>query len=171
MLTIAPTFDGKRTIPSEAVTQVMCQLLDLKEGEKLMEIGTGSGFQTGYWAGFGVEVHSIELEPWIDSTQVIGECVYLHTRDGRKGLPEHAPFDAIVATCGVEQLPQEWIEQLKPGGRLVVPLGDASCQKLTLFRKQNGELIPERIGAYTRFQMMRDMPKPKAPKYNPKDHD
>jgi protein-L-isoaspartate(D-aspartate) O-methyltransferase len=167
VLTITPTFDGKRGIPSPEVTYLMLELLDLKSEDILLEIGTGSGFQTGVFASMGATVHSIELEPWIDPTQITGEYVYLHAGDGAKGLPQFAPYSAIVATCGIEQIPKEWTEQLGESGRMVVPVGDAKSQRLTLFRKQNGELIPERIGAYTRFQMLREKPKPLPPKYQP----
>lgn len=147
----------------------MVDLLDLKPEDILLEIGTGSGFQTGVFAGFCNCIHSIELEPWIDPTQIIGEYVYLHAGDGAKGLPEFAPYTAIAATCGIEQIPKDWTDQLADLGRLVVPIGDAKSQRLTLFRKQNGEIIPERIGAYVRFQMLREKPKPLPPKYAPYD--
>lgn len=165
MLTIAPTFDGKRSIPSEAVTRVICDLLDLKPEDLLLEIGTGSGFQTGVFAGFGATVFSIELEPWIDPSRTIGDYVYLYPGDGALGLPEHAPYTAIVATCGIEQIPRPWEDQLIHGGRLVAPVGDSKAQRLTLFRKENSELVPVRIGAYCRFQMLREPPKPRPPKY------
>lgn len=165
MLAVAPTFDGARTIPSAEVTRVMLELLQLSPADKLMEIGTGSGFQTQAFADTGAEIHTVELEPWIDTTKVTGDCVYLHIRDGVEGLPNHAPFTAIVATCGIEQIPKAWAEQLCDGGRLVVPVGEPACQKLTKFRKHGLELIPERIAAYTRFQMLRDKPKPRPPKY------
>lgn len=170
MLSIAPTFDGKRTIPSEAVTRVIVDLLELVPDDNLLEIGTGSGFQTGVFAGFGATVHSIELEPWIDTTKVLGDYVYLWSGDGRLGLPEQAPFTAIVATCGIEEIPKAWIEQLSDGGRLVVPIGQPESQRLTLFRKENGEMRPIRIGAYVRFQMLREQPKPHAPKYSPQEN-
>jgi protein-L-isoaspartate(D-aspartate) O-methyltransferase len=166
VLTVAPTFDGKRTIPSFQVTLIMLELLRLDASDKLMEIGTGSAYQTEKFRETGAEIHSIELEPWIDTTKVTGDYVYLHSGDGIKGLPSHAPFTAIVATCGIEQIPQAWTDQLGDGGRLVVPIGDSACQKLTLFRKHGGELIPERIGAYTRFQMLREPPKPGKVKYS-----
>jgi protein-L-isoaspartate(D-aspartate) O-methyltransferase len=149
------TFDGRRTIPSAEVTQLMLQLLDLTPQDTLLEIGTGSGSQTKLFAQTGAIVHSVELEPFVDPTIVIGECVYLHQRDGGEGLPEWAPFTAIVATCGVEQIPDAWIAQLAIGGRLLVPVGDVRSQKLTLFRKTSEGLIPVRIGAYVRFQMLR----------------
>lgn len=165
MLTVAATFDGARTIPSLEVTCIMLELLQLTPSDKLMEIGTGSGYQTQLFADTGAEIHTVELEPWVDPTKVTGDCVYLHAGDGAEGLPNHAPFTAIVATCGLEQIPKAWADQLSDGGRLVVPIGDPSCQKLTKFRKHGNELIPERIGAYTRFQMLREKPKPKPPKY------
>lgn len=166
---IPTTFDGKRSIPSEAVTRVICDLLDLKPEDLLLEIGTGSGFQTGVFAGFGATVFSIELEPWIDPTKTIGDYIYLYPGDGSLGLPEHAPYTAIVATCGIEQIPRQWEDQLVPGGRLVAPIGDSRAQRLTLFRKQNDGMMPVRIGAYVRFQMMKEPPKSKPPKYAPYD--
>lgn len=170
MLTLPATFDGRRTVPSEEVTRVICDLLDLRPEDVLLEIGTGSGFQTGVFAGFGCTVHSIECEPWIDTTKQIGDCVFLYPGDGALGLPEHAPYTAIVATCGVEQIPNAWEEQLAPGGRLVVPIGNPKSQRLTLFVKDRYDLVPKRIGAYVRFQMLREKPvaKPAKPRYQEK---
>jgi protein-L-isoaspartate(D-aspartate) O-methyltransferase len=145
----------------------MLQMLALTPSDTVMEIGTGSGFQTKQLAETGATIHSIELEPWIDSTVITGGCVYLHRGDGSKGIDGYGPFTAIVATCGVEQIPHEWVEQLGEGGRLVAPIGDARSQRLTLFHKQGFELVPVRIGAYVRFQMMRDKPGVKPPKYQP----
>lgn len=169
MLTIAPTFDGKRTIPSPECRALIRQMLNLGPQDKVLEIGTGSGTQTNEFAATGAEVHSIELEPWVDSTQVLGDCVYLHTGDGILGLPQFAPFTAIVATCGVEQIPVAWSHQLVPlAGRCVAPVGTSEAQRLTLFRKMaSGELAPERVCAYVRFSMMRERPTPKPPKYQP----
>jgi len=138
----------------------MGELLQLTARDKLLEIGTGSGTQTKDWAKSGAEVHAVELEPWVDPTIIIGECVYLHQGDGLDGLPKEGSFTAIVATCGVEQIPRAWVEQLAEGGRLVAPIGDAKCQRLTLFGKSDGELVPRRIAAYVRFQMLKAPPKP-----------
>lgn len=170
MLTITPTFDGKRTIPSVQVTAVMLDLLQLRPQDNLLEIGTGSSFQTRKFAETGAKVHSIELEPWIDTTISIGDCVFLHQGDAVDGCPMAAPYTAIVATCGVEQIPKAWTEQLSSRGRLVAPVGDASSQRLTLFRKEHDELVPERVGAYVRFQMLREQPKPRPvkPRYDAK---
>ena len=158
---LAPTFDGRRTIPSAAVTARMLELLELSPGDKVLEIGTGSGYQTNCLARTGAEIHSIELEPWVDPTVIVGDCVFLHTGDGKYGLAHQAPFTAIVASCGVEEIPDAWREQLTEGGRSVVPIGDAKIQRLTLFRKENSELFPVRIAAYVKFQMLRQPPKAK----------
>lgn len=167
MLAIAPTFDGRRTIPSPECRALIRQMLNLGPKDKVLEIGTGSGTQTNEFAATGAEVHSIELEPWVDSTQIIGDCVYLHTGDGINGLPAFQPFTAVVVTCAVEDIPRAWIQQLCDGGKLVVPIGDSTSQRLTLFRKQGDELIPERVCAYVRFSMMKERPSPKPPKYQP----
>lgn len=170
VLTLAPTFDGRRTVPSAEVTRVILELLQLTPQDKLLEIGTGSASQTKAFAATGAIVHSVELEPWVDPTVIIGECVYLHPGDGIEGLPEHAPFTAIVATCGVEQVPVAWHKQLAVGGRLVAPIGDSKSQRLILFRKpMKWDIVPERIGAYVRFQMLKSKPKPLPPKYQPKE--
>jgi protein-L-isoaspartate(D-aspartate) O-methyltransferase len=161
MLPLIPaTFDGKRSIPSESVTELMLSMLELKPGEKLLEVGTGSGSQTEKFAATGAEIHSVELEPWVDSTKITGEYVFLYSRDGRLGLPEEAPFDAIVITCGIEEIEAAWQEQLAEGGRLIAPVGEPNCQRLTLFRKKQGEMIPYRVVAYVRFQMLRKPPAP-----------
>jgi protein-L-isoaspartate(D-aspartate) O-methyltransferase len=142
-------------------------MLALGPQDKVLEIGTGSGTQTSEFGATGAEVHSIELEPWVDSTVIIGDCVFLHTGDGKNGIPKQAPFTAIVVTCGVESIPKAWIEQLSAGGRLVVPIGEAASQRLTLFEKVGDDLVPKRVCAYTRFSMMREKPSPKPPKYQP----
>ena len=169
MLALIPTFDGKRTIPSPEVTRVMLELLDLKPFDKVLEIGTGSGYQTQELAKTGAEIHSIELEPWVDPLTLIGDCIFLHAGDGKDGLPQEAPFTAILATCGMTDVPDAWRKQLLAGGRLVAPVGDGKSQRLVLYRKSGDELQPVRVGAYVRFQMMRDKPKPLPPKYQPKE--
>lgn len=167
MLSIAPTFDGKRTIPSPECRALIRQMLNLGPKDKVLEIGTGSGTMTNEFGATGAEVHSIELEPWVDSTQIVGDCVYLHTGDGAKGLPQLAPFTAIVVTCGVTEIPKAWVEQLCDGGRIVAPIGSPESQRLCVFSKQQGEVRPLRVAAYVRFSMMKERPSPKPPKYQP----
>lgn len=140
-------------IPSDRCTEIMLEMLELGPDDVLMEIGTGSGTQTEAFASCCKEVHSIELKPVCDPSR-LGNSVYLVAGDGRRGIPESAPFHAIVCTCGVSDLPRAWSDQLAEGGRMVVPVGTADSQKLTKFVKRNGILEAERIGAYVRFMMM-----------------
>lgn len=162
-----PTFDGKRTIPSPECRALIRQMLNIGPKDKVLEIGTGSGTMTSEFGATGAEVHSIELEPWVDSTKITGEYVFLHTGDGKNGLPNQAPFTAIVVTCGVADIPRAWTDQLASDGRMVVPIGDSGSQRLCLFQKRGGDLVPQRVCAYVRFSMMRERPTPKPPKYNP----
>lgn len=170
MLALAVDYQGKIAVPSPAVTDLMLEMLSLTPQDKLLEIGTGSGYQTERFAETGAEIHTIELEPWIDPTVPMGDCIFLYHGDGAKGVSSAAPFTAIVATCGVEEIPVAWPTQLSDGGRLVAPIGNAVNQRLTLFRKIGTELEPERIGAYVRFQMLREPAKPRKPRYDPYGH-
>ena len=155
-----------RTIPSPRMTKLMLEHLNLGPSDILMEIGTGSGEQTMAFEQTGAEIHTVELEPYFPPCDKNGSTVFLHQGDGAEGLPSHAPFTAIVATCGVEKIPDSWVRQLAEGGRLLAPIGDSSCQKLTLFNKVGDEIRPAKVAAYCRFQMLR--PKPKSVvRYNP----
>lgn len=158
MQPVAKTFVDEsgaiRAIPSIRVTDIMLELLDLKPTDKVLEIGTGSGTQTMLFEQCCGELHTIELRPFWKITDRLGPRSYLHSGDGIKGLPQEAPFDAIVATCGIREIPTAWRDQLKDGGRLVAPIGDEKSQKLTKFVKRDGSLRPERVGAYVRFSMM-----------------
>lgn len=147
--------DGQtlRAIPGPKCTELMLGMLALQPTDKVMEIGTGSGTQTAVWAKHCGELHTIELKPFLDPGR-LGDIVYFRYGDGAEGIPQEAPFDAIVATCGVRELPAAWGEQLRDGGRMVAPVGLPDCQKLTLFRKAGRLLNAERIAAYCRFQMM-----------------
>lgn len=135
----------------------MAEMLRLTPEDKLLEIGTGSASQTIEWAKSGCEVHTIELKPVCEPWRVrLGkDQVYAHMGDGKLGLPQEAPFSAIVATCGIESIPDAWQDQLSPKGRMVVPIGTSSCQRLTLFEKdEEGAFRPQRIAGYVRFSMI-----------------
>lgn len=136
----------------------MYSMLELGPEDKLLEIGTGSATQTQAWAQSGCEIHTIELdpvtEPWRMEDSGANQ-VYAHIGDGKVGLPHEAPFTAIVATCGIESVPETWIDQLAEGGRILAPIGKSDVQRLTLMCKIKGSMQLQRIAAYVRFLMMR----------------
>lgn len=146
-------FAPNRTVTPPEVVELIVREAKIVSSDKVLEIGTGSGEGTEILARTGAEIHTIELEPYVELTKDMGGAVYLHSGDGLLGLEQEAPFTVIVATCGVEKIPLAWINQLAEAGRLVAPVGNVDCQKLTLFTKTMYELIPQRILAYVRFLM------------------
>jgi protein-L-isoaspartate(D-aspartate) O-methyltransferase len=132
-----------QTISQPYIVAAMTELLDLQPGEKVLEVGTGSGYQAAVLAELGVEVYSIEIvEPLgrraAEDLERLGYRVQLRIGDGYGGWPEAAPFDAIVVTAAPDHVPPALVEQLAVGGRLVIPVGDRH-QELELLRKgENG---------------------------------
>jgi protein-L-isoaspartate(D-aspartate) O-methyltransferase len=136
-----------QTISQPYMVALMSQLLELKGHERVLEIGTGSGYQTAVLAELAREVFSIER---IDSLtryakaclEALGysERVHLRTADGSNGWPEAAPFHGIMITAAVLQIPRPLVEQLADGGYLVLPLGEAELQGLTRLEKRGARL-------------------------------
>jgi len=140
-----PIGEGQ-TISQPYIVALMTELLALQGGEKVLEIGTGSGYQAAILAQLAKEVYTIEIvEPLAARAKnLLLELGYpnikMKTGDGYLGWPEAAPFDAIIITCAPRNLPQPLIEQLKEGGRMVVPLGSSHSQGLKLIIKRAGKL-------------------------------
>lgn len=142
-----------QTISQPYIVAWMTELLELREGDRVLEIGTGSGYQAAVLAELGyVEVYSIEIVPELAerSAALLEELGYQVTckqGDGYHGWEEHAPFDAIIVTAAPDHLPQPLVEQLVEGGRIVVPIGPpGGYQSLWLFRKVEGELQARNLG-------------------------
>jgi len=120
--------------------------LRLKRSDRVLEIGTGSGYQAAILAELMSEVYSIEIvEPLAKNAEAtlqrLGyENVHVKIGDGYKGWPEAAPFDAIIVTCAPDKVPQPLVDQLKDDGRMVIPVGDRFAQELYLLEKKNGQL-------------------------------
>jgi protein-L-isoaspartate(D-aspartate) O-methyltransferase len=153
MITQAPHYAGRIAIPSPEVTTLMLEALDVKPADNVLEIGTGSGYQTFRLHATGAKVSSIELRPqFLPVDEFNG--VSLRVGDGTKGLPENSPYSVILAGCGVQDIPDAWVEQLAEGGRLCCPVGDATVQRLVLFVKEGYGLRPIKTLAYVRFMMM-----------------
>ena len=149
----------KQTISQPYIVAYMSQLLDLRPHEKVLEIGTGSGYQAAILGELAGEVYSVELlcELQERAAALLAELKYtnIHTRcaDGYAGWPEHAPFDAILLTAAPPEIPQALIDQLRPGGRLLAPVGLAR-QKLVLLRKDPDGTIRIEITHDVRFVPM-----------------
>ena len=143
-----------QTISQPYIVAWMTELLDLQPGEKVLEIGTGSGYQAAVLAELeGIEVFTIEIVPELAelAAERLGAPGYDHviTRqgDGYYGWPEHAPYDAIIVTAAPDHLPQPLVAQLSEDGRLVIPIGPpGSYQNLWRFAYENGELRAENMG-------------------------
>ena len=143
-----------QTISQPYIVAWMTELLELQPGEKVLEIGTGSGYQAAILAELGyVDVYSIEIVPELAelATKRLEDMGYTNVRvkqgDGYYGWPEYAPFDAIIVTAAPDHLPAPLADQLAEGGRIVIPIGPAGLyQTLWKFVKQGGELTAYNMG-------------------------
>jgi protein-L-isoaspartate(D-aspartate) O-methyltransferase len=137
-----------QTISQPYIVAYMTERMSLKKGEKVLEIGTGSGYQAAILAEMGANVHSIEIvrELAEHARKVLDSHGYKNIKllrgDGYKGWPKHAPYDAIIVTCAPEKVPQKLVEQLKEGGRMILPVGKWS-QRLIILRKKKGKVKKE----------------------------
>jgi protein-L-isoaspartate(D-aspartate) O-methyltransferase len=143
-----------QTISQPYIVALMSAALKVKPGDQVLEIGTGSGYQAAILAEMGVEVYTVEIIPELarQAAAVLDELGFanVHTQnaDGYFGWDAHAPYDAIIVTAAPDHLPPALGQQLKEGGRLVIPIGPTgSVQTLWLFEKQNGELTATNLGA------------------------
>ncbi len=140
-----------QTISQPVIVASMTQMLDAKAGEKILEIGTGSGYQAAVLAELDCEVYTIEIVPELGerSQKLLSELGYknVHVRigDGYEGWKEHAPYDKIIVTCAPEKVPNALIEQLTAKGRIVIPVGGINeIQYLLILRyNKKGKLIRE----------------------------
>lgn len=144
--------DEGQTISQPYIVALMTQYLNLKDGEKVLEIGTGSGYQAAVLAHLTDKVYSVEIREHLakKAEQTLKDLNYTQVQvkwsDGYFGWEEYAPFDAIIVTCAANHVPPSLIDQLKDGGRLIIPLGSTLYfQTLTLITKKSGKLKVKHI--------------------------
>jgi protein-L-isoaspartate(D-aspartate) O-methyltransferase len=134
--------DSEQTISQPYIVALMVEILELRGHEKVLEIGTGSGYQTAILAELAAEVYSIEriralAQPAIDRLRELGygDRVHVNVGDGGNGWIEAAPFDGIVVAAATREVPRPLVEQLAPSGALVLPLGEIDLQGLARIRR------------------------------------
>lgn len=150
-----------QTISQPYIVAYMTEKLGIKPGQKILEIGTGSGYQAAVLAGLGARVFTIEVVPalalharaMLSSPDYAG-LVQCRQGDGHEGWPTEAPFDAVIVTCGPESVPDSLANQLREGGVMIVPAGPASRQHLIMVRKKNGAIEQTRDLAVTFVPMV-----------------
>ena len=135
-----------QTISQPYIVALMTEQIQPKPSHRVLEIGTGSGYQAAVLSELVAEVYSIEIvRPLAQHAEVLlrelgYKNVQVKAGDGYKGWPEHAPFDAIIVTAAPDHVPQPLIEQLKEGGRMVIPVGERGAQNLYLLEKRGGQI-------------------------------
>lgn len=151
-----------QTISQPYTVAFQSELLQIKKGEKVLEVGTGSGYQTAVLCELGAKVYSIERqrELYKKTKSFLSKLgyrpKYLSFGDGYKGIPEYAPYEKIIVTAGAPEVPRDLLGQLKVGGRMVIPVGK-DVQTMTLFiRKSNTEFDKTEFGEFRFVPLLED---------------
>ena len=148
-----------KTISQPFIGALMLDLLDLRPGQRVLEIGTGLGYQAAVMAEMGCEVFSVEVvEEFAEAAETrfaaLGYAVQVRVGDGSRGWEEHAPYDAVLVTAAAPEPPFELLGQLRPGGRMVLPIGVGDVQKLSLVEKRADALAEVREVMPVRFTQL-----------------
>jgi protein-L-isoaspartate(D-aspartate) O-methyltransferase len=150
---------GSQTISQPYIVALMTELLALPPKARVLEIGTGSGYQSAVLSEIAQEVYSIEILPDLarSASAKLKELGYnnvtVRAGDGYRGWPEHAPFDGIIVTAAPEKIPEPLVEQLAPGGRMVIPVG-GFFQELKVFTREPDGSVSEKAIIPVRFVPM-----------------
>jgi protein-L-isoaspartate(D-aspartate) O-methyltransferase len=140
-----------QTISQPYMVARMTELLDLDATSRVLEVGTGSGYQAAVLAELAAEVWTIERHPDLAerARRVLNDLGYRNVRvvvgDGSLGLPEHAPFDAIIVTAAAPHTPAPLLDQLADGGRMVIPVGNRGVQQLRLIHRRDQEFVETNV--------------------------
>jgi protein-L-isoaspartate(D-aspartate) O-methyltransferase len=166
----------QQTISAPFIVAYMTEILDPQPADRVLEIGTGSGYQAAVLSSLVKDVCTIEIVEALgkSAAKILKELKYsnVHAKigDGYQGWSKHAPYDKIIVTCSPENVPQPLIDQLRDGGRMIVPLGPRYEQVFYLFEKQNGQLVKTQLIPTLFVPMIgvaednrRDKPDPKHP--------
>jgi protein-L-isoaspartate(D-aspartate) O-methyltransferase len=151
-----------QTISQPYTVAFQSQLLEIKKDDKILEIGTGSGYQTAVLCLMGAKVFSVERqnELFKQTSALLPKLgirpKHLSFGDGYKGLPNHAPFDSIIVTAGAPTIPKPLMAQLKIGGRLIIPVGDKNQIMTMLIRKNETQFEKHELGDFKFVPLLED---------------
>ncbi len=139
-----------QTISQPFTVAFQTELLNVKPSDKILEIGTGSGYQASVLYELGAEVYTIEYQKELYEKAIhflpsIGYRPHIYHGDGSKGLKRFAPYDGIIVTAGAPTIPKELIQQLKIGGKLVIPVGDLKKQSMLLIERVDAKKVKQKV--------------------------
>jgi len=148
-----------KTLSQPFIGALMLDLLELTPGTRVLEVGTGLGYQAAVMAEMGAEVFTVDVvEEFAEAAkarfEALGYAVEVRAGDGARGWAEHAPFEAILVTAAAPEPPDKLLEQLAPGGRMVIPLGEGEVQQLSVVEKPLDGLVAIRALMPVRFTQL-----------------
>jgi protein-L-isoaspartate(D-aspartate) O-methyltransferase len=151
-----------KTLSQPFIGALMLDMLDLSPGERVLEVGTGLGYQAAVMAAMDAEVRSVEIvEEFAEGARVrlaaLDHDVEIRVGDGTRGWSDHAPFDRILVTAAAQDVPRPLLDQLAPGGRIVIPLGGKDVQQLSIVDKERDGTIDVRATIPVRFTLLENM--------------
>jgi protein-L-isoaspartate(D-aspartate) O-methyltransferase len=158
-LDVAFQIGAGQTISKPSTVAYQSQLLDVQKGDKILEIGTGSGYQTSVLCELGAKVFSIERHKILHSSakQMLEDLGYrprLFFGDGYEGIPHFAPFDKVIVTCGASDIPKKLVEQLKIGGKMIIPIGDEVQKMYELTKLSDSDVSLTEYGEFKFVPML-----------------
>jgi len=150
-----------QTISQPFTVAFQTQLLEIKKGEKVLEIGTGSGFQAAILSAMGAKVYTIERQEGLykETLKLLEEMdhkIFAFFGDGFNGIPQYAPYDKIMVTCGAPNIPLSLINQLKINGLMVIPVGENIQKMIRLSKKGEDSFTEEVFGNFLFVPMLKD---------------
>ena len=148
-----------KTISQPFIGALMMELLGIEPGLRVLEVGTGLGYQAAVLSDMGADVFSVEVvEEFAELAKArfaaLGYDVKVRVGDGSRGWAEHGPFDRILVTAAASEVPDALVEQLKPGGRIVIPLGGKEIQQLSVVEKESNGRVAAREIMPVRFTQL-----------------
>ncbi len=148
-----------KTISQPFIAALMIELLGIERDVRVLEIGTGLGYQAAVMAEMGAEVWSVEVvEEFVEAAlarfSALQYDIQVRIGDGSRGWPDHAPFDRVLVTAAAAEVPPALVEQLRPGGRMVIPLGGQDVQQLSVIEKEEDGEITTRVIMPVRFTQL-----------------